>query len=81
MTTETIAVGTIREFVRITTCKRSTGNEGDRYRVFTYSNSKDASKHPRPTSSGSLWTYKRNRVKAVWDGKHWRELGAIVVAK
>lgn len=81
MTTEEIQVGTIRVFIRIDTCKRSTGNEGDRYNTFRYWNPKDASKHPKPKPSGSLWTHKRSRVKAVWDGKHWRELGDKVSPK
>lgn len=81
MAIENIAVGTIREFVRIVTCKRSTGNEGDTYRTFNYWNPKDASKHPKLISVSALWTFKRNRIKAVWDGKHWRELGAKVSPK
>lgn len=80
--TTTIAIGTIREFIRIVTCKRSTGNEGDTYRRFNYWNPKDAlAAHPIAKSNSFLWTRRRLKIKAVWDGKHWREIGGIVNPK
>lgn len=81
MNTENIPVGTIREFTRITTVKRSTGNIGDVYRTYRFWSRKDANAIAKPVSSGMLWTHKRNILKAVWDGKHWRELGEKVNPK
>jgi hypothetical protein len=80
-TTEIIPVGTIRDFIRIVTCKRATGNEGDTYRTFLYWKLLDAAKHPKPKSNGMLWTFKRTRGKAVWDGKRWCEIGAPIKPK
>lgn len=75
-----IPVGTFRTAIRITTCERSTGNEGDTYKTFLLWNGDDVSKIPKPTASG-LWTFKRSRVKVVWDGKYWREVGDRVKPK
>jgi hypothetical protein len=77
---EVIPTGTFRTAIRITTCKRSTGNEGDTYKTFLLWNGEDVSKIPKPPSSG-LWTFKRSRVKVVWDGKSWREVGNKVKPK
>ena len=81
MTHQEIQVGTIREFTRITTVKRSTSNIGDLYRTYVFWSRKDASAIAKPVSPGMLWTHKRKVVKAVWDGKHWREIGEIVKPK